>query len=122
MVAISPSDIKKPLNKGLSQLLILFKLDCIIFQMVENVHFLELIYRYNSIKTELFPMRLQKMFSKMFSRKWFLSVVTYPEEQIASLRICMMLHSLITVFHKSFMMSSLKTVNAISYNGLPEML
>ena len=67
-------------------------------------------------------MRLQTMFSKMFSRKWFLSVVTYPEEQIASLRICMMLHSLITVFHKSFMMSSLKTANAISYNGLPEML
>ena len=84
--------------------------------------FLTLIYRCNPAKIDFFLMRLQKMFSKMFSRKWFLSVVTYPEEQIASLRICMMLHSLITVFHKSFMMSSLKTVNAISYNGLPEML
>ena len=73
-------------------------------------------------KNRPFSHASKKMFSKMFSRKWFLSVVTYPEEQIASLRICMMLHSLITVFHKSFMMSSLKTVNAISYNGLPEML
>lgn len=29
------------------------------------------IHRYNSIKTGLFPMRLRKMFSKMFSRSWF---------------------------------------------------
>lgn len=123
MVSFTPLNMQKVAY--LSDFLLfctLFELDCIIFQMVENVPFLSLIYRCNSIKTGLFPMRLLKMFSKMFSRKWFLSVVTYPEEQIASLRICMMLHSLITVFHKSFMMSSLKTVNAISYNGLPEML
>ena len=123
MVSFTPLNMQKVAY--LSDFLLfctLFELDCIIFQMVENVPFLDLIYMCNSIKTGRFPMRLQKMFSKMFSRKWFLSVVTYPEEQIASLRICMMLHSLITVFHKSFMMSSLKTVNAISYNGLPEML
>ena len=34
----------------------------------------------------------------------------------------MLLRLPITVFHKSFMMSSLKTANAISYHGLPEML
>ena len=34
----------------------------------------------------------------------------------------MMLHSLVIVFHKSFVKSNLKTVKAISYNGLLEML
>ena len=33
-----------------------------------------------------------------------------------------MLHSLVIVFHKSFVKSNLKTVKAISYNGLLEML
>ena len=47
------------------------ELDCIIFPMIENMPFLDLIYMCNSIKTGRFPMRLQKMFSKMFSRKWF---------------------------------------------------
>ena len=42
-----------------------------IFPIIENMPFLALVYRYNSIKTGLFPMRLQKMFSKMFSRNWF---------------------------------------------------
>ena len=53
-------------------------------------------------------MRLQKMFSKMFSRKIDLKLVTYSEEQLPSLRICMMLHSLITVFHMLFKKSNLK--------------
>lgn len=49
-----------------------------------------------------------KMFSKMFSRKIDLKLVTYSEEQLPSLRICMMLHSLITVFHMLFKKSNLK--------------
>lgn len=99
---------KKPLNKGLQGDFVLFELDCIIFQIVENMPFLALIYRCNSMEYPLLLMRLQKMFSKMFSRKIDLKLVTYSEEQLPSLRICMMLHSLITVFHMLFKKSNLK--------------
>lgn len=37
------------------------------------------IYRYNSIKTGLFPIRLQKMFSKMFSRTLIFEDFKYQE-------------------------------------------
>lgn len=84
--------------------IILFELDCIIFQIVENMPFLALIYRCNSMEYPLLLMRLQKM----FSRKIDLKLVTYSEEQLPSLRICMMLHSLITVFHMLFKKSNLK--------------
>lgn len=51
-----------------------------------------------------------------------LNVVTYPEEQITSLRICTMLRLPITVFHISFVKSNLKTAKITPYNGLQEML
>lgn len=89
-------------------IVISLELDCIIFQIVENMPFLALIYRCNSMEYPLLLMRLQKMFSKMFSRKIDLKLVTYSEEQLPSLRICMMLHSLITVFHMLFKKSNLK--------------
>ena len=109
MVSFTPLNMQKVAY--LSDFLLfctLFKLDCIIFQIVENMPFLALIYRCNSMEYPLLLMRLQKMFSKMFSRKIDLKLVTYSEEQLPSLRICMMLHSLITVFHMLFKKSNLK--------------
>lgn len=61
------------------------------------------------------------VFKNVFT-KMVLNVVTYPEEQITSLRICTMLRLSITVFHISFVKSNLKTVKATSYNESLEML
>lgn len=72
-------------------------------------------------KLAFFLCVLEKCFQKCF-HVMDRSFSTYSKEQLPSLWICKMLYLPITIFHKSFMKSNLKTAKITPYNGLQEML
>lgn len=72
-------------------------------------------------KLAFFLCVLEKCFQKCF-QVMDRSFSTYSKEQLPSLWICKMLYLPITIFHKSFMKSNLKTAKIAPYNGLQEML
>ena len=61
-------------------MLSLFRLDCIILPMIENMPLLALAYRYNSITTGLFPC----VYKKCFHGVGFDTIIACHENQYTS--------------------------------------
>lgn len=75
---------KKALKKAFFLFCILFKLDCIIFPMIENMPFLAIFTGTIPSKQAFFPCVLEKCFQKCFHGVGFDAIIAYHENQYTS--------------------------------------